>query len=218
MMINKTALVIGATGLVGSRLLQQLLTDNSFTQVKIFVRRSTGIVHQKLQENIIDFDRIETVKNHITGDVLFSCLGTTLKQAGSKDAQYKVDYTYQYRFAQFAAENGVPAYVLISSASADARSMFFYTKIKGQLEDAVKELSFLKICILQPSVLAGERKDKRAGEAIGATIINAAGKIFPFLKKYRSISGGQVAKAMIHFYKKEEAGKVRFYQLDELFV
>jgi aspartate-semialdehyde dehydrogenase len=104
--MQKTAIIIGATGLVGNQLLRKLLLDTTFSQVKIFVRRPTTITHEKLQEKIIDFRNIELIKNEITGDVLFSSLGTTLKQAGSKAAQYEVDYTYQYQFAQFANENG----------------------------------------------------------------------------------------------------------------
>ena len=216
--MSKTAVIIGATGLVGSKLLQQLLFDTHFDAVKIFVRKATGISHPKLQEHIIDFDELANVKSEITGDVLFSCMGTTLKQAGSKEKQFTVDFTYQYQFAQAASENRVPAYVLISSASADAGSMLFYTKIKGQLEDAVKKLDFDKIIIIQPSVLEGERNDERMGEKMGASIINALGKILPFVKKYRSISGAQVAKAMIYFYKQPGEAMLVTKKLGELFV
>lgn len=216
--MNKTAIIIGATGLVGSKLLQQLLADEAFATVKIFVRKSTGINHPKLEEHIIDFDKFVDVRNLVKGDVLFSCLGTTLKQAGSKAAQFKVDFTYQYEFAQAASENGVPAYVLVSSASADAGSMMFYTKIKGQLEDAVKKLNFDKTILIQPSVLEGDRDNERMGEKIGASIINALGKLLPFLKKYRSISGEQVAKAMIYFYKEDNESMVMTKKLGELFV
>ena len=216
--MKKTAIIIGATGLVGNKLLQQLLADETFATVKIFVRKATGINHPKLEEHIINFDELAVVKSQVTGDVLFSCLGTTLKQAGSKDKQFKVDFTYQYQFAQAASENKVPGYVLISSASADASSMLFYTKIKGQLEDAVKKLDFDKTIIIQPSVLEGDRDDERMGEKMGATIINALGKILPFVKKYRSISGEQVAKAMIYFYKQPAGDVVVTKKLGELFV
>src|ERR1700761_7880367 len=112
----KTAIVIGATGLVGKQLVQQLLKDTRFEQVKIFVRKSTGISNSKLQEHVVDFDQPDTFKRALTGDVLYSALGTTLSAAGSKDAQYKVDYTYQYQVAKTAAANGVKEYVLISAA------------------------------------------------------------------------------------------------------
>lgn len=216
--MNKTAIVIGATGLVGRQLLQQLLADESFSKVKIFVRRSTGVSHPKLEEHMINFDQIEASRSEVTGDVLFSCLGTTLKQAGGKEQQYKVDFTYQYEFAQAAKENGVPAYVLVSSASANAASRIFYTRIKGELEDAVKKLGFEKTIIVQPSVLQGDRETERMGEKMGGKIINSLGKILPFLKKYRSISGEQVAKAMLHFYKAGGGIKLITKSLGELFV
>ena len=215
--MNKTAIIIGATGLTGSNLLQQLLKDDDFTTVKIFVRRATGIVDAKLQENIIDFNDMESIKENITGDVLFSCLGTTIKQAGSRENQYLVDFTYQYEFAKHAAENAVTDYVLISSASANAKSMFFYTKIKGELEQAVKKLPFVRIRILQPSILQGEREHKRAAEEFGVKIIDKLGSVFSFLKKYRSITGYDLAKAMIIIYKKDDKSKIKVYELDELF-
>src|ERR1700743_749739 len=112
----KTAIVIGATGLVGSELTRLLINDSRYERVKIFVRKPTGITSDKLEEHIVDFGEPDKWKRFVTGDVLYSALGTTLRAAGSKDEQYKVDYTYQYRFAKIAAANGVSAYVLISAA------------------------------------------------------------------------------------------------------
>ncbi len=207
-MNGKTALVIGATGLVGKQLVNQLLSNERYTAIKLFVRRPTQIEDPKIKEYLID----------ITGDILFSCLGTTLKQAGSKKAQYRIDYTYQYEFARIASENAVPDYMLISSPSANPKSMLFYTRIKGELEEAVKKLGFSKICIIQPSVLSGNRPEKRPGEEIGGKIINALGRIFPFARKYRSISGETVAKAMVALARKDETSRVSVYKLDELFM
>ncbi|MBK8503809.1 MAG: NAD-dependent epimerase/dehydratase family protein [Saprospiraceae bacterium] len=214
--MNKIAIIIGATGLVGNHLLHKLLLDPTFSLVKIFVRRATGVTHEKLDEKIIDFKNIELIKKEITGDVLFSCLGTTLRQAGSKAAQYEVDYTFQYQFAQFASENGVDAYLLVSSTSANSNSMLFYSKIKGKLEDEVKKLGFKRIVILQPSVLSGERKEERFGEKLGAGLINFLSSVFPFLKKYRSISGDKVASALISYYKEPGQNKIQVYKLDEI--
>ncbi len=215
--MNRTAIIIGATGLVGNQLLQLLLEDNDFSLVKIFVRKPTGIVHAKLIELVVDFDEIESFKSEITGDVLFSCMGTTLKQAGSKDAQYKVDYTYQHKFAELASQNGVLDYLLVSSTGANSKSAIFYSRIKGELEQSVKEMPFEHVVIIQPSVLSGERKVKRAGEKVGAIFINSLSKVFPLFKKYRSISGAQVAKALVRFYKLENRQKCEVYKLDELF-
>jgi len=212
-----TAIIIGATGLVGNALLKLLLEDPQFSEVKVFTRRSVEIEHPKLDEHLIDFDQIKSIREAIKGDVLFSCLGTTMRKAGSKDAQYKIDYTYQYEFAKYAKQNGVPAYVLVSSASADSKSMFFYTRMKGELEDAVKALSFDKIRILQPSVLAGDRQEERLGERIGGTVINTLAKFLPFLRKYRSITGTEVASAMIAYYKDNRVETQATFKLDDLF-
>jgi uncharacterized protein YbjT (DUF2867 family) len=193
----KTALVIGATGLVGSELVNLLLADDRFEKVVVFVRRSTGRPHAKLEEHLVNFDAIDTWKPLLTGDVLFSTLGTTLKQAGSKDAQYKIDFTYQYEVAKAAAENGVKQYVLISSAGASPQSRIFYSRMKGELEQAVKQLSFSHIHILQPGILQGDRKESRPGEGIGLAIASAL-RFIPGLKKYRPVPAKTVAQAMVN--------------------
>ncbi len=214
---NRTAIILGATGLVGSNLLKQLLKDDSFSVVKIFVRRTTGINDLKIEEHIVDFNDISSFKDNIAGDVLFSCMGTTIKQAGSKEAQYLVDYTYQYEFARTAKDIGVQTYVLVSSANAKATSSIFYSRIKGELEDAVKELQFPRTVIFQPSILVGLRNEKRFGESIGVKIANAMGKIIPPLKKYRGIKGEEVAQAMLAAYNKPFPNSVIVFKLDEIF-
>ncbi len=193
----KTALVIGATGLVGSHLVDLLLPDNRFDKVKIFVRRSTGITHPKLAEHLINFDQPDQWRSLVTGDVLFSTLGTTIKKAGSQAAQYKIDYTYQYEFARAAAENGVPVYVLVSSAGANARSSIFYSRMKGELEEAVVKLAFSHIHIIKPGVLTGPRKENRTGEKIGIAVLSVLHKV-PGLVKFKPIHAALVARAMIH--------------------
>ena len=115
-MEQRTAIVIGATGLVGHELVQQLLQDQRFVRVVVLGRRNSGFVHARLEEHLISFDQPEQWRHLVKGDVLFSALGTTLKTAGSKEAQYKVDHTYQLEVAKAAAANGVPVYVLVSSA------------------------------------------------------------------------------------------------------
>lgn len=214
----KTAIVIGATGLVGKQLVKQLITDELFSDIKLFTRRPAGFSNQKIEEHIIDFEHLDAVKKEISGDILFSCLGTTLKQAGSKEAQYRIDFTYQYEFAKLANNNGVKQYMLVSSPSANPKSMIFYTRIKGELEEATKKLGFSKISIIQPSVLMGDREVERKGEAIGAKVINVLGRVLPFVEKYRGISGETVAKAMLTISKAEVQDRVKIYKLDELFI
>lgn len=214
---NKTAIVLGATGLVGSNLVQLLLEDRTYTQIKLFVRRTTGISDSKIEENIVDFNKPETFKAMIAGDTVFSCLGTTIKQAGSKDAQYKVDFTYQYEFAQFASENKVANYALVSSTSASSKSRIFYSRIKGELEEAVQKLDFSVIRIIRPGILNGEREEKRLGETIGIKIADFLGKVIPPLKKYRSIKGAEVAKAMINSVEIKSPNITETYELEQVF-
>jgi uncharacterized protein YbjT (DUF2867 family) len=214
-MHQRTALVIGATGLVGSQLVQQLLQDNRFQRVIVFVRRSTGISHAKLQEHIISFDQPQQWQHLVNGDVLFSTLGTTLRQAGSKEAQYKIDYTYQYQFAQAASVNGVPVYVLVSAAMASPDSRIFYSRMKGELEQAIEQLPFRAVRILRPGMLDGDRKEKRVGEKIGLRVLKFLNR-FGILKSQKPVPAATVAKAMINAYLDEKPG-VKRYELGEVF-
>ena len=145
----KTALVIGATGLTGSNLVSLLLDDNRFSKIKIFSRKSLNNQNQKIEEYIIDFNNIKKVKNLFSGDVLFSALGTTLHKAGSKEAQYNIDYTSQYNIAKLSVDNGVETYILVSAANSSPDSKIFYSKMKGELERDIKTLAFKKIRIME---------------------------------------------------------------------
>ena len=188
--------VIGATGLVGKKLVIQLLENNNFEKIIIFVRRDSGIKHQKLEQHIVDFSNIETWGTKLTGDILFSALGTTLKQAGSKEKEYEVDFTYNLNFAMKAKENGIKNYVLVSSVGANSKSKIFYTRMKGELDDAVSKLGFENLVILRPSSLVGDRRQKRMVEVVSIPIAIFLTKLI--LKKYRPIKDEIVAKAMIN--------------------
>ena len=190
------ALVIGATGLVGKELVQQALSDPHFTSVHIFVRRAIGIAHPKITESIINFDDVASWSHLVTGDVLFSALGTTLKTAGSKEAQYKVDYSYQYAFAKAAASNGVPVYVLVSAAMAHPGSRIFYSRMKGALERDIKQLPFRSIHIFRPGLLAGDRTEKRIGERVGLVLLQALNR-FGIAGSQRPVHATILAHAML---------------------
>jgi uncharacterized protein YbjT (DUF2867 family) len=198
------ALVIGATGATGIDLLDLLLKDDSFHQVDIFVRRDLDIQHKKLKIHIIDFDKPEQWKYLVKGDVLFSCLGTTLKAAGSKEAQWKVDYDYQYQFAKFSRENNVNNYVLVSSGFSSPKSRFFYTRMKGQLEEAVKSLGFPKLTIFNPPVLIRKNSDRTA-EVAGLKAIQFFNKIGIFHSQ-NPLPTEILAQAMINSVRTKENG------------
>lgn len=181
--MKRTANVLGASGLVGYSLVNKLLFHSEYEKVRIFVRRKTGVIHENLEEKIIDFDKPESWKHLVQGDVLFSTLGTTIKTAKTKEKQYLVDFTYQYEFARAAAENGVPNYVLVSSMGANPKSSVFYSRMKGELEESVSKLNFSKILIFRPSILDGDRREKRTSEKIGLVISRFLTRFI--LKKYR---------------------------------
>ncbi len=209
-----TANVIGATGLVGKELVIQLLENGDFEKIKLFVRQDTKIAHPKLEQYIIDFNLPETWESHLNGDVLFSALGTTLKQAGSKSNQYKVDYTYNYNFAKTAKTNGISNYILVSSIGANKKSNIFYTRIKGELDDVVSKLDFKNLAIIRPSSLVGQRTKKRIMEIISIPI--AQFLTYFIFRKYRPIKGETVAKAMINAVIQPDKNK-SIWEGDEVF-
>ena len=165
------ALIIGATGATGKDLVNVLLQDDYYSEIIIFVRRSSGIVHSKLKEIIIDFDKLEEVVEFITGAVLFSCLGTTLKAAGSKDEQWHIDYEIPLKFAEIAKRNSVSQLVLLSAYGASATSKVFYSQLKGKLETSISKLAFSNFIIFRPGLLERKNTD-RPGERISATLLH----------------------------------------------
>ena len=202
------ALVIGATGATGQEIVSQLLEDDSFDSVSIFVRKDPNISHSKLKTNVIDFSKPEEYKELIKGDVLFSCLGTTLRTAGSKEKQYLVDYTYQYEFAKIASDNGVPVYSLVSSTGANENSPIFYPKIKGKLEEAIKKLPFKTIQIFQPPTLIRQKNLRRTGEKIGIKIFGFLNS-FGILKSQKPLLVSTLAKVIVDHLKMRQKEKVK---------
>ncbi|MBM4171911.1 MAG: NAD-dependent epimerase/dehydratase family protein [Ignavibacteria bacterium] len=213
----KTAILIGATGLVGTHLLNILISNNNYKKIIVFTRRELPIKNPMLAVNLIDFEKISMWKNKIIGDDLFSCLGTTIRKAGSKEDQYKVDFTYQYEIAKAAAENGVKRCLLVSSAGANHSSKNFYLNIKGKLEKEVEKLPFENIIIFQPSLLVGNREEPRIGEKIGAFIFSPIAALIPPLRKYRPIKAETVARAMINSANQKQKNKLVTFALNQIF-
>lgn len=212
----KTALIVGATGLVGSKLLPLLLESNNYNAVIAVTRKPLDIKHPKLQQHIINFDEIEKHASVFKADDIFCCLGIIIAKAGSQENFYKVDHTYTYKTAQLALKNGASQVVLISSVGADKNSSNFYLRTKGQIENDLVLLGYSKTIIVRPSMLLGDRKEFRLGEIIG----KAAMQTFSFLmlgplQKYKPIQDITVAKAMLNL-SQTNTEKVRIAEFDEL--
>jgi uncharacterized protein YbjT (DUF2867 family) len=215
--MNKTAVVMGATGLVGSALVNQLANAEYIAKVITLTRKSTEHASSKVVNHVVDFDHLENYAELFEADLLFSCLGTTLKQAGSIEAQRKVDIDYQLKAAELAVSNSVSHYLLISSSGASPQSKSAYLKMKGELEQSIKTLPFKRISIFQPSLLLGKRSaDFRLAETVASWILPVL-SVIPGIRKYRPITGEQVAARMV--LTSHSAGEaIEVFQLDEIFI
>lgn len=208
------ALIIGATGATGKDLVHVLLQDPDYKEVAVFVRRPMGITHSKLSEILTDFDKLEEVSAQISGDVLFSCLGTTLKAAGSKEKQRHIDYEIPLKFAEIARRNGIAKIVLLSAYGASASSRVFYSNIKGKLEEATAALAFELYIIFRPGLLL--RKDtNRLGERISAGLLKVLNSV-GLIRKFRPMPTAVLAEKMAKAPKVFEPGKHEI-ELDKIF-
>ena len=203
--LKRTALLIGATGLIGSQLLTKLLHSPFYSNVIVLARRSLGLKNTKLTEVIFDFERPDA--STVMADDVFCCLGTTIKKAGSRGAFKKVDFEYPLKVAKLAKLNGASKYIIVTAMGADAKSGIFYNRVKGEVESELKQLNFDSLHILQPSLLLGERSEPRLGEKVGEILAAILKPIFlgP-LRKYRAIDSERVANAMVAFAKMPEKG------------
>ena len=210
------ALVLGATGATGKEMVKLLLEDSNFSKVSLFVRRKIHIEHKKLTIHKIDFSRLSEYTSLVKGDILFSALGTTKKEAGGKKAQFLVDYTYQYEFAKIASENSVSHYSLVSSIGANKHSFFFYPKIKGALEYAVKSLSFNKIHIFQPPSLIRQPELIRLGEQYSINLLQAINKL-GFLRSLKPLLVKDLAIKIINESLTNKVEGLTIYKSKDLF-
>ena len=221
-MNEQTAVIIGASGLIGNHLVEQMLHDEYFTTVRVLARRGLAFNHPKLQQVIVDFDDFDNYADNFgIGDIIFCCVGTTQKKVnGDKIAYAKVDHDIPVNAAQIGIDNGFKKILVISSIGANAISNNFYLRLKGKMEKDIKQFPFQSISIFRPSILLGKRNESRPGEKISQVFMNA----FSFLligsiKKYRPVKAEDVAKAMIAQSKKEEIGIhiLEYRQMKQLF-
>ena len=192
-----TATLIGATGLIGNYLLEELLRDDFYDTVRILVRRPSEHNHLKLEKKLVDFIDAESFRLALDGsDIVFCAVGTTQQKVkGDKAAYRKVDYDIPVNAARFCKTNGCNLFILVSSVGANSKSNNFYLKLKGEVEDTLKAVGLKSVHVMRPSVLLGDRKELRLGEKISKALMSGLSFLIP--AKYKPVHGREVAKAML---------------------
>jgi len=214
-MANK-AIIAGSTGLIGSKLLQILLRESFYDEVLILVRKKIDLGHKKLTQLVVNFDQLDSHADALTGHALFSCLGTTNAKTPDKTVYRHIDHDYPVHLAQLALKNGIQQYHLVSSIGADVGSSFFYTKTKGETEADIQQLGLPALYIYRPSMLTGNRQEKRSMEkALIALYKIIDPLLFGSWKKYRSIAGETVAMVMYKQSTKNNTGTF-IYESDQI--
>jgi len=195
------ALIIGATGATGKDLVAVLLQDPGYTEVVAFVRRPSGLAHPKYSEVVTDFEKLEAESDSIKGDIWFSCLGTTLKAAGSKEKQWQIDHDIPAKFAEIAKRNGVPRTVVVSAYGASTTSKVFYSRMKGELDEHIANLGFEQCLIFRPGFLLRKDTDRSAERLMARALKlgNALGMFRRFRPLPTSVLAGKLAKAPTAF-------------------
>lgn len=193
-----TAIVFGASGLTGRFVTEHLIHDNRYEEIKLFVRKEINFPSGKVRQFLFDRDNLDSVAVEITGDHLFCCIGSTIKQAGSKEEFYRIDHDFVERIAKIASSNKVKSFVVISSIGANHLSSNFYLNTKGQMEESIKTFNFNNLSIVRPSMLLGIRKERRTMEEVAKIFMKVFGRfMLGKLAKYRPIHSSTVAKSMI---------------------
>lgn len=212
----RSALLLGATGLVGGHCLDLLLDDPAYGSVLFLGRRPLPREHPKLRQEVIDFDRLRDHADRVRGQDVFCCLGTTIRKAGSREAFRRVDLEYPRGVAEIAARTGAERFLLVSAMGADPRSRVFYNRVKGEAEEAVRTLPFKEVVILRPSLLLGERPEHRPGEELAQRVLAPlSGLMVGPLRRYRPVEARVVARAMVRLAKGGARG-VRVVESDEV--
>jgi uncharacterized protein YbjT (DUF2867 family) len=211
--MKKTALLAGATGLIGSALLPMLLASERYAKVIVVGRRPVAMQHPKLTQVTTELGQLEAERLRLIADDVYCCLGTTMRQAGSKEAFYEVDFLYVVKLAAVTAANFAAQFLVVSAIGADTEAYFYYSKVKGEMEEAVRQMPFRAIHIFRPSLLLGARTKPRLGERLSGLVLKLIG---PLLRgswqKYRAITDVAVARAMLQAAK-EDGGGVRVHEL-----
>lgn len=191
----RTAIIAGASGLIGNELVQKLISSDDYQLIYSLVRKKSGLVHEKINELVIDFEKMDQLKFDEPIDDVFCTLGTTMKQAGSRDNFKKVDYEYVVALADLAKQSGASKFLVISSMGADPKSSVFYSQVKGMTEEALKNIGFKQLVIFRPSLLLGERPERRFAEQFSGFFMKVFNFIIP--DNYKAIEAGKVADCML---------------------
>lgn len=210
--MGKSALLVGATGLIGSQLLDLLLSDKQYDRVLAVTRKPLEKSNSRLINVVVDFDKLDK-ESGLKADDVFCCLGTTIKKVKTQEAFRKVDYEYPLQVARLTHENGARHFSLVSALGANAKSSIFYNRVKGETEDAISHLNFRSLHIFRPSLLLGSRSESRSGEDAAKTFYKIFGFLIP--KKYKGIDSLKIAKAMLAYARNEEPG-IFFHESAEL--
>ena len=211
--MSKVALIVGATGLIGGQLLELLLADDRYSKVTALSRKPLLINHSKLDNVVVDFNRLSEYFDRLSADDVFCCLGTTMKQAGSPEAFRKVDFEYPLEIAKITKGLGAKQFLIITALGASKKSSFYYNKVKGEVEEAIGNQGFESYHIFRPSFLQGKRIESRAGEEATKVFFSIFGFLVP--KKFKAIDSNKVARAMLMKAKEESRG-VFVYESDTL--
>ena len=194
----KTAIILGATGLTGSILLEKLLTLDNYGKVKVFTRRSVGFQHPKLEEHIVDLLKPDQYEETFTGDVIFCCIGTTKSKTPDKETYRKIDYGIPLSAVKLAKKKGIPKLLIISALGANPRSHIFYNRVKGEMERDVSSEKLEETYFFEPSLITGPRQEERTFEGLSQKIMKKGNKLLVGkLAKYRSIKAKTIADGMI---------------------
>jgi uncharacterized protein YbjT (DUF2867 family) len=213
-MEQKKALVFGATGLVGNLLVEELKSFEKYSCIRIFVRQPLEL-GGTIDQVVTDFTDMQKLRESLEGDDIFICLGTTIKKAGSIESMEKIDRDLPVMIAEEARKAGVGRIAVVSSIGADPKSKNYYLRIKGEMEEGILSAAFDRTVIVRPSILLGERKEKRAGESAGKIVMKVVSPVLTGkLLKYRAIHGRDVALAMIKLI--GQANDKMIYESDEL--
>lgn len=207
--MSKTAIILGATGLTGSLVLEQLIANDAYAEIKLFSRSSSGIDHPKVKEFLGNVLQLDTFSADFTGDEVYVCIGTTKKKTPNRELYRRIDFGIPVTAAALAKKNGIPAIAVISALGANSKSWIEYNRIKGDMEQAVFDKNVERTYILRPSIISGDRNEKRGGENFGINVFKFLRPILVGpLKKYRAVEARDIAKKMIALCNSQEPSRI----------